>query len=214
MKFATLDGIKLSTGLIVRDEYKRYIFIVYESNQWLIDRCKIIVPFGGIGGKVLKDESPFDAAKREAYEETSDCTWNILSENSTPLVLSSSGEQLPWEGKYCINKLDLLPKLILVNHNNIAEPRIIYIYEGIFRGRIKPRMPHPALIHIDSSLLPLFENRNNIDTYELLSKGLRFSFPKDLVFGICDFDNVSLQPIGTANLLVKIISNQTLGSEW
>jgi len=211
MEIADIKGVKLSTGLLVRDAEERFVFLVSEPENWERVGELSVAAFGGIGGKVRLGETPLEAVRREIYEETRGGEWEIFEESTPPRVYSQAGMALAWDEAVCLSDFQRYPKFVLVNQGETpANSRIIYIYTAEYHGHVKPAHPHPALIHISRDTLAMLGcyPHFSMSLEELVTRGETFSYQEgSFNFEVKDGKGIGLKAIGTAKLLATLLND-------
>lgn len=210
-----LGETTISTGLIVRDKSKRLVFLIDQQRHWDIEdvggHICYIAPFGGIGGKVRKGETPYQAVWRELMEETIGGIWEIEQQEFPSRVFSQLGQEILWNKREQFPGLEKFPIMVLDYRSPQVETNastLVYIYKASVTGNIFPSGGHPALLHIPESVLTQLavESRyRQITVVELINMGAELvSTPNEDIQYFFD-RAVCLKPIGTALLLSQLI---------
>lgn len=173
------ENADMSTAAILRDNHGNFLFAIQKPERWKNkDINTPYIAFGGIGGKLEKDESPDVALLREMQEEIG-VNGKILDITET-IVFMTPHESTLIEAA----SVEGVKKPVIIYRNPQQEAgRKPFTDVWIFAAsgdleNAKP-MDNPAIIYLDEKLLKEI-NENEITLEEALKKGAKIKSNIDL----------------------------------
>jgi 8-oxo-dGTP pyrophosphatase MutT (NUDIX family) len=184
----------VGTGLLITRGHG-FCFTLKQPHRWgKTPEGIILLPFGGIGGKLEKNELPSHSLHREAKEEVGSDVEIISSNGETILISNEKIEKI-----YLSTKLEREPLPWIIYKSPKAEPgrkpfTNVLIYGGIFLSNQIFPLDDPAILEIGPELLiEIAEKPTSLK--EFCQKGGR------MISRIEIPSNGILKPIGTAKAL-------------
>jgi len=184
----------VGTGLLITRGYG-FCFTLKQPHRWgKTPEGITLLPFGGIGGKLEKNELPSHSLHREAREEVGSDV-EIISSNGKAILISN--EKI--EKISLSTKLEQEPLPWIIYKSPKAEPgrkpfTNVLIYGGIFLSNQIFPLDDPAILEIETDLLiEIAEKPTSLK--EFCQKGGR------IISRIEIPSNGILKPIGTATAL-------------
>lgn len=206
IKFETFledSAVDLGTGLLA-SRGDGFCFTLKQPHRWGKDSDgKQILPFGGIGGKLERNELPGASLHRESLEEV-DSDVNIFSSSGSCMYMTPNNSEII----SLVTDLPQEPLPIIIFRLPRAEAgrkpyTNILIYIGRFTSdSIRPK-DDPALIELAPELLLRLMNRpTSIATFQELGGKITSSIEIP--------SNGILKPIGTAVAAARCIGDTLL----
>lgn len=196
----------IGTGLLVTRGFG-FCFTLKQPHRWgKTEDDSLLLPFGGIGGKLEKLELPATSLHRESIEEVESDVEIIEHGNEVVLMDSDSIEKI-----FLSTDLPNEPLPIIIFRSPRAEARRkpftnVLIYAGKFiSNEIKPT-DDPAIIELDAELLLRLAD-NPMSISEFYKAGGKITSKIELP------DNGFLKPIGTAIAIARCLKAGIISSK-